>query len=276
MKLSCIPVSYFNEIISGAMSVGQWASLGAALKLDGIDLSVLFFKNKGESYLETIGDEISASGLRIAVVNAYPDLTHPDPAERKRQGEELDIHIRRAGRLGAEMVRVTAGQDHPGINRKDGIAWTIRGIGKALQTAEEAGVKLVYENHSKPGVWKYPDFSWSSDIFLEISGLLQDSRLGILFDTANPVARGEDPLPILEEVIERVCCVHVADTGSFGTLKPVLIGTGVVSFSEIFVRLKKSGYTGWLSIEEASGLGRRGVEKAVSFVRGLWDSPESE
>jgi sugar phosphate isomerase/epimerase len=252
------------------MSVGQWASLGADLKLDGIDLSVLFFKSTCESYLKTIRDEISASGMRIAVVNTYPDLTHPDPAERKRQVEQLDIHIQMAGLLGAEMVRVTAGQSHPGLNRKDGITWSLDGIEKALDTAEGCGVKLVYENHSKPGVWKYPDFSWPSDIFLEIISQLQDSRLGILFDTANPVARGEDPLPILEKVIERVCCVHAADTGSFGTLKPVLLGTGAVAFAEIFIRLKKFGYSGWISIEEASGLGRKGIQKAISFVRKVW------
>jgi sugar phosphate isomerase/epimerase len=276
MKLSCLPVSYFTEIRSGAMSVGQWASLGAELGLDGIDLSILFFENGSEPYLKTVRDEISSSGMQIAVVNTYSDLTHPDPAERKRQGEELDIHIRSAGLLDAKMVRVTAGQAHPGLRRKDGIAWTRRGLRKALETAEQVGVKLVYENHSKPGVWHYPDFSWPSDIFLEIAQGFEDTGLGILFDTANPVARGEDPLPLLEKVIERVCCVHAADTGSIGILKPVLLGTGVVPLSEICARLKEFGYSGWISIEEASGLGRRGVERAVALVRQLWDSPASE
>ncbi len=208
--------------------------------------------------------------MQLAVVNTYPDLTHPDSAERKRQREELDIHIRSAGLLGAEMVRITAGQDHPGLDRRDGFTWSLEGIGNALETAEQCGVKLVYENHSKPGAWKYPDFSWPSDIFLEIAQRLQDARLGILFDTANPVARGENPIPILEKVIERVCCVHAADTASFGTLRPVLLGNGVVAFSEIFTRLKKFGYSGWISIEEASGLGKRGMQKAISFVRKVW------
>jgi sugar phosphate isomerase/epimerase len=86
------------------------------------------------------------------------------------------------------------------------------------------------------------------------------------------VARGEDPLPILEKVIERVCCVHAADTDSIGMLKPVLLGTGEVPFSRIFSVLKRFGYAGWISIEEASGLGRRGVEEAVAYVRRLWDA----
>ena len=43
MKLSCLPVSFFNEIIDGTMSIGEWAEIGAEIGLDAIDLSVLFF-----------------------------------------------------------------------------------------------------------------------------------------------------------------------------------------------------------------------------------------
>ena len=42
MKLSCLPVSFFADIIEGRMSVEQWARLGADLKLDAVDLSILF------------------------------------------------------------------------------------------------------------------------------------------------------------------------------------------------------------------------------------------
>ena len=42
MRLSCLPVSYFGQIIGGAMSVGQWAREAAELGLDAIDLSILF------------------------------------------------------------------------------------------------------------------------------------------------------------------------------------------------------------------------------------------
>jgi sugar phosphate isomerase/epimerase len=50
----------------------------------------------------------------------------------------------------------------------------------------------------------------------------------------------------------------------------VLLGTGIVPFDLLFFFLKRSGYEGWISIEEASGLGERGIEEAVGFVRSTW------
>ena len=270
MKLSCLPVSFFSEIVRGTMSVNQWAAMGSSLRLDGIDLSVLFLETLDAVYLRNIRRGIEEEGIRVAVLNTYPDLTHPDEAARDREQAQLEAHIEAAGLLGAEMVRVTAGQDHPETDRSRGIGWAVEGLRGAAQKAEDVGVTPVYENHSKPGAWHYPDFSYPSDIFLEIADRLQGTYIKILFDTANPVSRGEKPLPILHRVIDRLGCVHAADTSSEQGLRPVLLGTGLVPFDDIFSFLKQSGYEGWISIEEASGLGKRGVEEAVRFVRNTW------
>ena len=40
MKLSCLPVSFFDEIISGRMTVRDWARMGCELGLDAIDRTV--------------------------------------------------------------------------------------------------------------------------------------------------------------------------------------------------------------------------------------------
>jgi len=274
MKLSCLPVSFFKEIIEGSMSVHQWALLGRELGLDGIDLSVLFLKSLDQEYLESMRGEMESAGIGAAVVNTYPDLTHPEYAERRRERVQLKGYIRAAGVLGALMVRVTAGQGHPETDRRNGVQWAVEGLAEALETADPMGMTLVYENHSKPGVWQHPDFSYPSEIFLEIAGRLEGTSLRILFDTANPVSRGEDPIPILERVMSRVACVHAADTSSAKGLRPALLGTGIVPFDDIFSLLKKAGYDGWISIEEASGLGRRGVKKAVAFVRSKWKETE--
>ena len=270
MKLSCLPVSLFGEIIDGFMGIDRWAALGKAFGLDGIDISVLFLKTLDRSYLQDIRRGIEREGIRVAVMNTYPDLTHPKESERGREISRLEAHIEAAALLDAEMVRVTAGQDHPGTGRIEGTEWAVEGLRRAAEKAEHAGVAVVYENHSKPGVWDYPDFSYPSEIFLEIAERLQDTCMKILFDTANPVSRGEKPLPILERVIERLACVHAADTSSDRELKPVLLGTGIVPFDLIFSFLKRSGYEGWISIEEASGLGERGIEEAVEFVQSAW------
>ena len=78
MKLSCLPVSYFSSLISGKMTIEHWADEAAGLGLDGIDLSILFFeKNRDSRHLAEIRKKITSAGLKLAVLNTYPDLTHP-------------------------------------------------------------------------------------------------------------------------------------------------------------------------------------------------------
>lgn len=272
MMLSCIPVSLFDRIIGGSMSIGQWAALGRELGLDGIDLSVLFLKSMEEDYLSDVSCEIEAAGMGVAVLNTYPDFTQPDTVERRREQELFGMQVRAASALGVDMVRVTAGQNHPGIGREQGMSWAVEGILRGLDEAKLFGVDLVYENHSKPGCWQYPDFSYPGDIFREIASMLEETAVGILFDTANPVSRGEDPLGLLEGIIERVRCVHIADTASARELQPVQIGSGLVPIRKILSRMRSAGYEGWISIEEASHMGRPGIEQAVEYVRRVWDS----
>ena len=271
MQLSCLPVSYFREIISGEMSVAAWARQAAGIGLDAVDLSVLFLERRDNSYLKAMRKDIEDAGLRVAVVNTYPDLTHPDPVARESQLSQLQTDIASIGLLGAQMARVTAGQAHPETRREEGIAWAVEGLTRAVDAAQRAGVRLVFENHSKPGAWPYPDFCYPPDIFLAIAERLAGTPIGILFDTANVVAYGRDPLPVLSAVLDQVVCVHAADTRAPGVFQPVLLGTGAVPFNAIFSILKRAAFDGCISIEEASGLGRNGVARAVEFVRAMWE-----
>lgn len=270
MNLSCLPVSLFPALIGGDMSVVQWAQLATEAGYDGIDLSILFFRNRGRINLAETRKHIESAGQRVTVTNTYPDLTHPRPAERQREFDQLQKDIATASELGSEMVRVTAGQAHPGVSRADDVAWAVGGLSRSADTAQKHGVTLVYENHSKPGIWDHADFSYPSDVFLEIAKGLDSTGVRILFDTAHPVTRGEDPIALLNEVIDRISCVHVADTKTAGAMDWTLVGTGAVPLGEIFATLKASGYDGWLSIEEASNQGADGIKAAAQAVREIW------
>ena len=80
----------------------------------------------------------------------------------------------------------------------------------------------------------------------------------------------EDPIRLLEAVKDRVVSVHAADVRAPGALEPVVLGTGVAPFPELFSILKRDGFDGWICIEEASRSGPAGFEQAVSFVRRAW------
>jgi len=270
MKLSCLPVSYFAQIVEGRMSLGDWAREGHELGLQAIDISVLFVKNKDAAQLAAMRAAVQAASMSIAVATTYPDFTHPEQGRRKAELAQFLRDLEALAALGTRFVRVTAGQAHPEVGRREGIRWALDGITASVQAAAGLGMQLLFENHAKPGVWQYADFAFPSDIFLEMARALRDTPVGILFDTANPVAYGGEPQPLLRHVIDQVVCLHISDTGVRGRLEPVVIGTGLVPFADLFQILREKRYEGWFSIEEASKTGPAGVKAAVEFMRRDW------
>jgi sugar phosphate isomerase/epimerase len=274
MQLSCLPVSFFSDIIEGRMSVGEWARMGASVGLDAVDLSILFVPDRSARAVAAVRREVEDAGMRVAMVSSYPDFTHPDPAQRQNElVMEQEVFAVAAG-LGAEMVRVTDGQAHPETGREEGIEWAVEGLSRLVESVRRTGVTPVFENHAKPGAWEYTDFSQSPDVFLEIVAGTADVGLGINFDTGNAAAFADDPVQLLDQVIDRVITIHAADTETKGELRHVLLGTGVAPFPAVFGRLIQSGWDGWICMEEASYQGREGLEAATRFVRQTWQAAE--
>ena len=276
MKLSCLPVSFFTDIIGGSMTVAEWARMGRDLGLDAIDISILFVPDRSRGAVLALRKQIEAAGMRVAMVTSYPDFTHPDAAQRDRELALAQEVVDVAAGMGAEMVRVTAGQAHPETGRQEGIRWATEGLTRLADSRRTSGVRLVYENHAKPGAWQYTDFSQSPDIFLAIARATAGVGLGINFDTANATAFSGNPVDLLGECLDRLVSVHAADTSEHGALKPVLLGTGLTPFAAIFRRLVQAGWSNWICIEEASFQGRDGVERAARFVRQQWERSERE
>ena len=109
MKLSCLPVSFFKDIYAGRLTLGQFALLARRLGLDAIDVTVAFFRGKTAIEIEEIRQQIREAQVDVAMLVAYPDLTHPDAQARAAQRLQLDEDIALASFLGAQYVRVTAG-----------------------------------------------------------------------------------------------------------------------------------------------------------------------
>ena len=254
------------------MSIREYARLCKRLGLDAFDLGIILFKNHSPKYIQQIREDIREEQIPLCMVTTYPDFTHPDARQRKREFDFLVHDIALASAFGAKFLRVTAGQAHPSVTVSEGIEWAVANLKKASHVADDYGITLLYEDHSKPGAWDYMDFSSPPEIFLEIAGGLHDSSIGINFDTANILVAGEDKtIEVLDKVIDRVKAIHVAETGTKGKMDPVPIGTGIVPFGEIFSYLKAKKFDGWLCLEEWGNQGEEGVEKAVAFVRETWE-----
>ena len=270
MKLSCLPVSLYDDIFTGKSTVADWIRLGAELGLDAVDFSIKFFPKRDTEALKHTRGALERYGIEPCMIACYCDFTHPDATQRAQELTDLKADIALAKELGVKFIRVTAGQNHPGIEREAGIDWVAEGFRQALDEAEKHGITLAYENHTKGAPWDYWDFSQPSEIFLEILDALSDTPLGVCFDTANPLVLGEDVLKLLEEVIQRIVVLHIFDLQAVGVFEAVRVGTGASPIPQIFSRMRQANYDGWLSIEEASRTGQEGFTESIAFVRETW------
>ena len=272
MKLSCLSVSLFPEIINNRMSIKEYATLCKSLGCDGFDLGIIQLKNHTPKYINSIRNDMEQVGINVIMVTTYPDFTHPDPIQREREFEYLRHDIALASNLGAKFLRITAGQAHPEMPVDKGIQLVVENFKRIAPLSDRLSVKLVYEDHSKPGAWDYMDFSNPPDIFLAIAKQIKDTGIGINFDTANILVAGENrTIEVLEEVIDNVETIHVAETATLGKMDPVLLGTGIVPIPEIFKTLKKHNWDKWLCIEEWGNMGIDGVRKAVEYTKSTWE-----
>lgn len=269
MKISCLPVSLFGDIQSGNMSLREWAESAKKIGFDGIDLSMLMLNAHTQTYIERIQKDFKEVGLPLVMATTYPDFTHPDPKQRLREADYLMRDIALCDQLGIQYLRVLAGQAHDHVSLEEGVTLAVEYLRQTDAAAKKYDVKLLYENHAKPGAWSKVDFSYPLDIFFRVFNALQDTNIRLNFDIGNIVAQGKDPLPVLEKVIDRVETVHISDMSAYGKFEPVEIGTGVCPIEAVLKRLKAYGFDGWLCIEEASGHGLEGISNAWNYVNSL-------
>lgn len=269
MKLSVLPVSLFSSLVSGEMTIAQWAAYAQSRGADGFDVSSMFFPNHTATTIHRIKQELAAENITIQPVMAccYPDFTNPDKAERDRQVDYLIRDLALISDFGFRYCRITAGQNHPDMDFQEAVNRCVDCFSRVTGAAERYGVKLVFENHSKPGAWPLIDFSFDPNAFLAVCEKMKGLPVGINFDTANAAACGADPAALLEQVIDRVWTVHMNDTLTVGKWTPVSIGEGLVDYDAVFSVLNRHHFDGWVCIEEASGNGLQGIDQAIRVAR---------
>jgi xylose isomerase len=76
------------------------------------------------------GLQVSGLAMRYYTNPAFKRgaFTNPDPVERSCQLSKLVDDVDAAALLGAEYVRVTAGQGYPQVTFEDGVAWASDGL----------------------------------------------------------------------------------------------------------------------------------------------------
>lgn len=268
----------------GTMKLSDWIALAGKLAVDGLEWYAGFLEMADESRWPEFRRQVEAQGQVIPMLCCSPDFTHPDAAFRLREIEKQLHWIRMTQVLGGSYCRVLSGQRRPELTIASGLDLAVGCIEACLPYAMDNGVTLILENHYKDDFWEYPEFAQQMEVFCTLADRIIHPYFGINYDPSNAILAGDDPLELLDRVVDRVVTMHASDRYLIeGTLNDLRkeeggvpgyakrlrhgeIGTGLNDYDAIFSKLKNEGFEGWISIEDGvDGIAQ--LERSVAFLR---------
>ncbi|MDQ1318514.1 MAG: Sugar phosphate isomerase/epimerase [Candidatus Poribacteria bacterium] len=265
MKLSCIPICFFDDLINTrTMSLGDWVQMAHKLNLDGIEMYKPYLSEdqRDKDSMSRISDMIHSSGMEVSMFTSYADLSLPESTERDRQIASIRWDVDSAVIFRTSIVRLTAGRWLGGQSIEETLKLVAKGLKASLDYAEDKGIILALEDHPEVGT-RIADF-------MRILELVDDERLKVNLDTSNPMESGDDPVELAKLVNSRIVHVHLSDRSA--DLHHQVAGEGVVDFVSIFNILRKAGYDGWLSLEAGGRKGQDAIHQALHFIRKAWST----
>ena len=227
-----------------ARPVGFWDNNAAVLDLEAID-----------DLAPAAREALDGRGLRCRVLCGYSAPGDLATARRLAAGARV---------LGAPLVRVMApGPELGGVAgqlARERSAWReLAAVGAA------EGVRFVVELHERT-------VTPSASAALRILEGVDPGQVGVILDVANLVGEGNEPLPwVVEALGPYLAHVHVKDVAlrsdepgwCAAATSFVPLGRGVLRWPVCLSILRGAGYTGWLALENFTGL-ERGPERIAA------------
>lgn len=214
--------------------------------------------------LTEIKERAAQLGIRIICLTPYNSrFNDPDKTVRQKELEAIGKVIGYARYLGAEYIRIYGGNfaaddtDETGEKLKN-LVESMRILGGE---AQEAGVKLVIENH-------FNTMTVSAADSIAVSRKIDHPSVGILYDQANlTFTENEDYEEAIPLQAGKIDYMHVKDlafkAGNQGFVSSDvshpkeeernvvtrIVGEGCLDWPAILAMVKAYGYEGWLSLE---------------------------
>ncbi len=288
MPLAAFPKCYLDALcVEKTMRVEDWIDRAAAeLDIDGLEF-YWGFTPLDPAEIARVRGLVEARGLVMPMMCYSPDFTQPAAVARLAEVTKQRRVIEVTAQLGGKLCRVLSGQRRPEVSIADGVKMAADCITELLPHAEKCGVTLILENHYKDGYWDFPEFAQKRDVFLQLLAAIPRSPwFGVNYDPSNAVVAGDDPIALLDDVLDRVVSMHASDRyfeggtiedlqklgghqGYASILKHGVIGRGLNDYDAIFSRLARAGFTGWISIEDGNdpAVGMEHLRLSAEFLR---------
>jgi len=257
MKLSLAAYS-FNKALDlkkPTMTLFDFIEFAAGLPLDAVELTSYYFAETSDAYLDKLKDLCAKKKLAISGVPVGNNFCYVDDAKRELEIKKTKEWIVRASRLGAQTVRIFAGNLEKGDTLEKAQQRVVSGINECCEVAAKVGVLLALENHG--GITDTPEH------LLALVKPVKSPALGVNVDTGN--FKTPDPYADLKTIAPYGVSVQVK-TEVTPTGKP----KEEADLKRMIQILRDANYHGYVALEyEAAEEAKVAVPKYIKELRAL-------
>lgn len=193
--------------------------------------------------LEEISVVLTDSGLNVAVLGAYVELSIADEALRADSVREFLANIPFAKRLGADCIGTETTQmknQKPGVTRMEALRFLADSLFRIMPTAEKYGVTVAVEPVHTHALN-------TPELAAELLKLIRSPKLKIIFDPVNLL--GEEDVDGQHRLWDRCFCCFGSEIAAVhmkgvrldetGSLVSCGFSESVVDYGYLFDRLKE-------------------------------------
>lgn len=199
--------------------------------------------------------------LALDLASSDINLASPSPHVVDFAVSSYAAAIDRAAELGARWICVGSGRRHALLAKaNDRLMVSFRdAFARIHDKAERAGVPIILENHPQ-GL-----LASAADIvrFLDAEGY---AGMPVIYDVANAVAIGEDPVEGLKALWPRLGIVHLSDSPK-AQWRHDPIGSGEIDFATIAALLRQRSYEGRIVLEILSDHPLKDIDEGAAILK---------
>ncbi|OWK43253.1 sugar phosphate isomerase/epimerase family protein [Fimbriiglobus ruber] len=257
LKLSLAAYSFRQalDLKKPTMTMFEFIDLAAELPLDAVELTSYYFAETTPEYLDKLKAHATKKKLAISGVPVGNNFCLRDEAKRRVEIDKVKAWTERAARLGAQTVRIFAGNLEKGDTLEQAQGRVVAAVNDCCEVAVKHGILLALENHG--GITATPEQ------LLALVKPVNSPALGVNIDTGN--FRTPDPYADVAKI---------APYGVVSQVKTEVNPTGKkteeADLGRMIKILKDANFHGYVALEyEAKEDAKTAVPRYVRELRKL-------
>jgi sugar phosphate isomerase/epimerase len=256
LKLSLAAYSFRQDLDlkKPKMTLFEFIDLAAELPLDAVELTSYYWAETTDEYAAKLKEHAAKKKLAISGVPVGNNFCLKDEKAYRREIQLVKDWTARAAKVGAQTVRIFAGNLPKGDTLEDAQKRVVAAMNECCEVAEKHGVLLALENHG--GITDTPEH------LLELVKPVKSKWLGVNIDTGN--FRTPDPYADIAKI---------APYGVVSQVKTEVSPNGKTveaDLGRVIKILKDANFHGYVALEyEAKEEAKTAVPKYVKELRKL-------